>query len=68
MRPAKLLIGAAAVAALAARRAVAARECPEPASGEVDRLRDELRRELDWIARADIKASGSRRESAGPPG
>jgi hypothetical protein len=68
MRSAKLVIGAAAAAALAARHAYGARRRPEPPQGEVDRLREELRLELDRIARADIKASGSRRESTGPPG
>jgi hypothetical protein len=67
MRSAKLLIGAATVAALAARRAFDARPKPEPAGDEVDHLREELRRELELLAGADIKASGSPRESTGPP-
>jgi len=31
-------------------------------------LREELRRELERLADADIKASRTRRESASPPG
>jgi hypothetical protein len=71
MSSAKLLIGGAA-AALAARfrrrrRAQGERE-DEIAAGQVDELREELRRELERLAGADIKASRSRRESTSPPG
>jgi hypothetical protein len=69
MRSAKVLIGAAAVAALAAHRAYAARARPGPEGEEnVAELREQLRRELERLARADIKASRSRRESPSPPG
>jgi hypothetical protein len=68
MRSAKLLIGAAAVAALAARRARTATAPPGIAADDVDRLREELRRELGRLAGADIKASRSRREPMSPPG
>jgi hypothetical protein len=62
----KLLIGAAAVAALAAGRAHLMRA--HTGHGELDELREQLRHELERLARADIKASRSRRESASPPG
>ena len=68
MRSAKVLIGAAAVAALAAGRAHAARNRPGRATENVDDLREQLRRELERLAGADIKASRSRRESNSPPG
>jgi hypothetical protein len=68
MRSAKLLIGAAAVAALAAHRAHAARSRPGPGEENMDELREQLRRELERLAGADIKASRSRRESTSPPG
>jgi hypothetical protein len=68
MRSAKVLIGAAAVAALAAGRAYAARSRPEPDGENTHELREQLRRELERLARADIKASRSRRESPSPPG
>ena len=68
MRSPKLLIGAAALTALAARRAYGARAQQPPAGGDVNHLREELRRELDRLAGADIKASRSRREATGPPG
>jgi hypothetical protein len=38
------------------------------AAEEVLELREELRRELDRLADADIKASRTRRESSSPPG
>jgi hypothetical protein len=41
---------------------------PEVGAEEVRALRDDLRRELERLASADIKASGSRREGAAPPG
>ena len=68
MRSAKVLIGAAAVAALAAGRAHAARNRSGRAAETVDDLREQLRRELERLASADIKASRSRRERASPPG
>jgi hypothetical protein len=80
MRSAKVLIGAAALAALAAGRARLARpravdaeknvDAEESVDAEenVDRLREQLRRELERLAGADIKASRSRREPSSPPG
>jgi hypothetical protein len=74
MRSAKVLIGAAALAALAARRA---RMAKPPGGGaeehgdteeNVDELREQLRSELARLASADIKASRSRRERTTPPG
>jgi uncharacterized membrane protein YebE (DUF533 family) len=41
---------------------------PEVDEEEVRRLRDDLRRELDRLATADIKASRAGRESSRPPG
>jgi hypothetical protein len=38
------------------------------AAEEVLELRDDLRRELERLADADIKASRTRRESSSPPG
>jgi hypothetical protein len=74
--------GGAALAALFARfrrRPEPASEPPpdpepedEPwedlAAEEVLELRDELRRELERLAGADIKASRTRREPSSPPG
>ncbi len=80
MRSAKVLIGAAALAALAAGRARLARPRAVDAEKNVDaagsvyaeenveRLREQLRRELERLAGADIKASRSRREPSSPPG
>jgi hypothetical protein len=68
MRSSKVLIGAAAVVALAAGRAHAARNRAGGAAENVDDLREQLRRELERLAGADIKASQSRRERASPPG
>jgi hypothetical protein len=74
MRSAKVLIGAAALAALVAGRArlagLRAEHAEEGAvAGEdVRDLREQLRRELARLAAADIKASRSRRESPSPPG
>ena len=82
MRSAKLVIGDA-VAALAdrvsrrfsKRRATVTPSAPEPAhedpeigADEVRELREDLRRELERLAGADIKASRTRRESQSPPG
>lgn len=41
---------------------------PDMGAEEVRELREELRRELDRLANADIKASRSRSERATPPG
>jgi hypothetical protein len=41
---------------------------PEIGADEVHELREELRRELERLASADIKASRTRRERASPPG
>ena len=80
MRSAKVLIGAAALAALAAGRARLARpraehvdeqvdmEEPVDAQENVNELRKQLRSELARLASADIKASRSRREPTSPPG
>jgi ribulose kinase len=80
MRSAKVLIGAAALAALAAGRARLARPSAEHAEQQVDaedlvdaeenvsELREQLRSELARLASADIKASRSRREPTSPPG
>jgi hypothetical protein len=68
MRSAKVLIGAAAVAALAAGRAHAARNRPRRTGESVDDLREQLRRELERLAGSDIKASRSQRKRAAPPG
>jgi hypothetical protein len=68
MRSAKVLIGAAALAALAAGRARAARSRSAGTGENVDELREQLRSELERLARADIKASRSRREPTSPPG
>jgi hypothetical protein len=43
-------------------------ERDEMSPGEVAELREELRRELERLAGADIKASRTRRESTSPPG
>jgi hypothetical protein len=68
MRSAKVLIGAAALAAVAAGRARAARSRSAGPGENVDELREQLRSELERLARADIKASRSRREPTSPPG
>jgi hypothetical protein len=80
MRSAKVLIGAAALAALAAGRSRLARPRAEHADEQVDaeepvdaeenvsELREQLRGELARLASADIKASRSRREPTSPPG
>ena len=52
---------------LAAALVETAEADPEIASEDVDQLRDELRRELERLATADIKASRSGRERAKPP-
>lgn len=41
---------------------------PEIGAEEVHELREDLRRELERLAGADIKASRTRREPASPPG
>ena len=41
---------------------------PDVADEDVELLREELRRELERLATADIKASRSRREHTPPPG
>jgi hypothetical protein len=41
---------------------------PDIDAQEVHELREELRRELERLASADIKASRSRSERASPPG
>jgi hypothetical protein len=46
----------------------AAEADPEIGADEVRELREELRRELERLAGADIKASRTRRERASPPG
>jgi hypothetical protein len=43
-------------------------EDPEIGADEVRELRADLRRELERLAGADIKASRTRRESQSPPG
>jgi hypothetical protein len=53
---------------LAAALVETAEADPEVGSDELDLLREELRRELERLASADIKASRSRRESPSPPG
>jgi hypothetical protein len=76
--------GSAALAALFARFRRKPEPPPEPepepdpeledepwedvAAEEVLELREELRRELERLAGADIKASRTRRESNSPPG
>jgi hypothetical protein len=67
MRSAKLLIGGA-VALAAVGGARAARSLAARRPDEVRELRGELRRELERLANADIKASRTRREPTTPPG
>jgi hypothetical protein len=78
MRSAKVLIAGAVArvsrrfserrATVAPSAPEAVHEDPEIAAHEVRELRDELRRELERLAGADIKASRTRRESQSPPG
>ena len=75
-----LIPGAAALTALFARLRRRAEPEPAPApepepdgpdeipAEEVHELREELRRELERLATADVKASRTRRERASPPG
>ena len=51
---------------LAAAIVEAAEGDPELSASEVDRLREELRRELERLASADVVASRSRRPGPGP--
>jgi hypothetical protein len=57
----------AASETLAAALVETAESDPDVGADEVRELRDELRRELQRLATADIKASRSGRERAGPP-
>jgi len=57
----------AASETLAAALVEAAEADPEIGADEVGELREELRRELERLATADIKASRSGREPARPP-
>ena len=52
---------------LAAALVETAESDPEVGSEDVDQLRNELRRELERLASADVKASRSGRERATPP-
>jgi hypothetical protein len=52
---------------LAAALVETAEADPEVDAGDVDRLRDDLRRELERLATADVKASRSGRDRATPP-
>jgi len=52
---------------LAAALVDTAESDPEVGSEDVDQLRNELRRELERLASADVKASRSGRERATPP-
>jgi hypothetical protein len=52
---------------LAAALVETAEADPDVAQEDVDELREELRRELDRLATADIKASRTGRERATPP-
>ena len=52
---------------LAAALVETAESDPEVAQEDVDELREELRRELERLSTADIKASRSGRERAQPP-
>jgi hypothetical protein len=63
MRSRALLIGGAAAGVALGIRVRGRR----PRDG-VHELREELRRELERLADADVKASRTRRESASPPG
>ena len=58
----------AANATLAAALPETAEASPEVSEDEVRELRDDLRRELERLAGADIKASRNRRESNTSPG
>ena len=58
----------AASETLAAALVETAESDPEIGADEVGELREELRRELDRLATADIKASRSGRDRATPPG
>jgi hypothetical protein len=58
----------AANATLAAALVETAEANPEVSEDEVRELREDLRRELERLAGADIKASRNRRESNTPPG
>ena len=53
---------------LAAALVETAESDPEIPAAEVDALRDDLRRELERLASADIKASRTARGPATPPG
>jgi hypothetical protein len=57
----------AASESLAAALVETAESDPELGSEDVEELRQELRRELDRLATADIKASRSGRDRARPP-
>lgn len=57
----------AANESLAAALVETAESDPEVPQEDVDELREELRRELERLATADIKASRSGRERAQPP-
>jgi hypothetical protein len=52
---------------LAAALVESAESDPELGAEDVQQLRDDLRRELERLATADVKASRSGRESAKPP-
>ena len=58
----------AANESLAAALVDTAEADPEVAAEEVEALREDLRRELERLATADIKASRTGRSSATPPG
>lgn len=58
----------AANESLAAALVETAESNPEIAAEEVDALREDLRRELERLASADIKASRTAQRPAGPPG
>jgi len=53
--------------ALAAALVDTAESDPDLGAEDVDQLRDELRRELDRLSTAEVKASRSGRERAKPP-
>jgi hypothetical protein len=53
---------------LAAALVETAESDPEVAAEDVQQLREDLRRELERLASADIKAWRSRREATPPPG
>jgi hypothetical protein len=58
----------AASESLAAALVETAESDPEIAAAEVDALREDLRRELERLATADIKASRTAPRPTGPPG